>query len=178
MNPSTIFFICCSHTWILLLYFLFVVILFVVIFYLLTGSTVNWSVFWSNLAFFFILLLLLLTLRILYWNKIDLTYYISFRYITWWFNILIHYKMITMISLVTICHHASYYNIINYIIYAIYYIPMLTCFVTGGLYLLISLTYFTHSPSPFSLAPTSLFSVSMSLFCCVWSFVLFCSFYI
>ena len=37
---------------------------------------------------------------------IDLQYYISFRY-NMLFNIYIHYEIITMMSLITICHHAK-----------------------------------------------------------------------
>lgn len=35
----------------------------------------------------------------------DLQYYIDFRCITQWFVIFMHYEMIPMTSLVTICHH-------------------------------------------------------------------------
>ena len=38
----------------------------------------------------------------------------------------------------------SYYSIIDYILYAVLYIPM-TTFITGNLNLLITFTFFTHS---------------------------------
>ena len=43
----------------------------------------------------------------------------------------------------------SYYNIIDYILHAVHFILWLTYFVTGSLYLLISLTHFFHSPTSF-----------------------------
>ena len=38
----------------------------------------------------------------------------------------------------------SYYNIIDYITYAVYFIPMTHYFLTVSFYLLIFLTYFTY----------------------------------
>ena len=35
-----------------------------------------------------------------------------------------HYEMMTTISLVTICPHRKYYNAIDHIPYAVYYIPV------------------------------------------------------
>ena len=67
--------------------------------------------------------------------------------------------MIT-ISVVTI---QNYYNIIDYIPYAVLFIPVIIL-LTGNLYLLIPLPIFTHPPTPTPLATTSLFSVFMSLF--------------
>ena len=40
-----------------------------------------------------------------YWYIINLQYSISFMHTTEWFDIFIHYKMISMIRLVTIYHH-------------------------------------------------------------------------
>ena len=57
--------------------------------------------------------------------------------------------MITTMSLVTIYHRTSYYNIIGYVPYAVQNIPM-TYFVTVSLYLLILFTYFAHPPTPLS----------------------------
>ena len=34
------------------------------------------------------------------------------------------YKMITTVSLITICYHTNYYSIIDYVPYAMYYVPM------------------------------------------------------
>ena len=52
---------------------------------------------------------------------IDLQYYVSFRCTKTRFNTFIHYEVITILRLVTMCNHTSYYqyNIIDYISYAI-----------------------------------------------------------
>ena len=78
--------------------------------------------------------------------------------------------------------HKSYYNIIDYIPYAVHYTPV-TYFITGSLYILVSLTYFTHPPVPISSATTVyslylwlcvyLFSVSMTFSFYVFSFAFF-----
>ena len=84
----------------------------------------------------------------------------------------IHNKIITIISLVTICYHTKllYYSCLYSPYYAFH--PVIY-FVTGSLYLLISLIYFTHPPT-LSPPPTScLFSLSMSRLCYICSFVLF-----
>ena len=39
-----------------------------------------------------------------------------------------HYKMITMISLVTICPHTKYYDIIGCNLFSVYHIPMVHVF--------------------------------------------------
>ena len=39
------------------------------------------------------------------WSRIDIPHYSSFRCTTQWFDIYIHYEMMTTISLVTICLH-------------------------------------------------------------------------
>ena len=49
--------------------------------------------------------------------------------------------MINTISLITI-YHQSYYNVIDYIPYIVYYISWPIYFVTGSLYLLIPFTIF------------------------------------
>lgn len=69
-----------------------------------------------------------------------------------------------MISLATICHRHSYYNIIDISPCAVHYIPWLVYFITRSLYLLIPFAHFTCSLTPVPLATTSLSSVSMSLF--------------
>ena len=56
----------------------------------------------------------------MYLFLIDIAFYISFKHITWWFNIYMHYEMIIMISLITICHHLRYYSIIDYMAYSLY----------------------------------------------------------
>ena len=55
----------------------------------------------------------------------------------------------------------SFYNITDYIPYAVHYIPLIY-FITRNLYLLIYLTFFPPNPSP--LAVICLFSVFMHLF--------------
>ena len=47
-----------------------------------------------------------LYLDFLNWSISDLQYYISFRCITQWFDIFVHYRMITQISLVTMSPYA------------------------------------------------------------------------
>ena len=54
-----------------------------------------------------------------------------------------NYKVVIMISLVTISHHQSFSKIIDYIPCAVHYMTYIY-FVTGILYLLISLTCFIH----------------------------------
>ena len=48
--------------------------------------------------------------------------------------IYIHYKIITMIRLVVICHHTKVVTILLTIFLMLYYIPI-TYFITGRLYL-------------------------------------------
>ena len=80
-------------------------------------------------------------------------------------------KMITMRSLVTICHQ-RYYIIIDYIHHTVHFIGVTHLFVTRSLYHSTSLTYFSLPPTPSLLATTCFFSVSMTLFlfCYGWSF--------
>ena len=40
-----------------------------------------------------------------FWSIIDLQHHVSSCYTTWWFDISTHFEMITVISLVTVCHH-------------------------------------------------------------------------
>ena len=81
-----------------------------------------------------------------------------------WLAIAIRYKMITIICLV-ICHHMQIleYNWRSFLMLCISLLWFIY-FVTWSLYLLIVLTCFTHFSIPSSLAPTCLFSVSLSLF--------------
>ena len=71
-----------------------------------------------------------------------------------------HYKMITVISLVS---HLPPYKVIRALSMYITFL-WLIYFVTESLYILIPFTDFTHSSTSFTLATIHLFSVSMSLF--------------
>lgn len=71
--------------------------------------------------------------------------------------------MLAIISVVTICHHTSYDNIIDYIFCAACFIAMIY-FITGSFYLLILFTHFTHPQTPSPLATTSL-SLNFMFFC-------------
>ena len=51
-------------------------------------------------------------------------YYVSSKCTTYGFDICIHYKMSTMVSLGTICPHISHYNIIDNIPYVEYHMPL------------------------------------------------------
>ena len=98
-----------------------------------------------------------------YWNILDIQYYASFRCVTEWFDICIHYEMITMISLVTICPQQSYYNIIDHIPYVVYHNPLAYLFHNWRFVPLNPHHLFCPlTPSP--LATTWVFSASMSLF--------------
>ena len=97
-----------------------------------------------------------------YLNIVDAQYYVIFRCNTEWFDICIHYEMIT--SLVTICPPKSYYNIIDHISYAVHYIPMAYLFYNWKFLPLNPVHPSLSSP----LAITHLFSVFMSVF------ILFC----
>ena len=81
-------------------------------------------------------------------NIIDPWYYDSLWCTMQHFDISIHFKLITTIALVTICHHTK----ISYNSWAFSSLctlhPCDIYFITGSLYLLISLTYFTYCPIP------------------------------
>ena len=83
------------------------------------------------------------SLLVCLWNRIDPQYCVNTWCTTLRFNISIHCKMITTLS--TIYHPTEmlhYYCILHtYILY-----PWFMFFVPEGLYLLISLTHFSHSP--------------------------------
>ena len=89
-----------------------------------------------------------------------------------WFNISIHFKIIITIksSYLPFVNLPRYYIIID--IFPILYISYLWLiyFVTGSLYLLISLTYFSSTPP---LATISLFSVYMNLSVLLHFFICF-----
>ena len=82
------------------------------------------------------------------------TYYISFRCTKWWFTIYTHYKLITMISPGIICHH-SYWNVIDSISYAVYYILVTYYTYIWSLYFLILFTYFIRPSTSSSLRTTN-----------------------
>ena len=98
-------------------------------------------------------------------NTVDIWYYVSFRCTKWWFDIYIHYEMIIRTTLVTICPHTNYYNIID-IPYAVYYIHV---------------TYLSYiwkfvSQFPWSISPLPLLSGNYSFGLCIYESVsiLFC----
>ena len=122
------------------------------------------------------------------WSIIDLQHYVSPWYRTQWLDISIHYKMITILSLVTICHHTKVLHCYWLSSPCCLYISFLWLiyFVTGSLYLLVSLTYFTHLPTPlptgnhlFVLCIYDFVSVLLCLFFCFldstykWNHVVF-----
>ena len=92
----------------------------------------------------------------------------------------IHYRMITMIRIVTICHHSVI--IIFLIIFPMLVISSLWfhSFWLEVLSLHLPHLFYSFSPCPFLLATTCLFSVSTDLFpfYCVHSLVLFFRFHI
>ena len=101
---------------------------------------------------------ILLHLLTFCWSIVDLKYYISFKCATEWPDILVYYT--------------SYKLIINHRLYFLCYTshPCDIYFVTGSWYILIP--FICLSPSPDTpLAPTSLFSVYVSLFCDICLFV-------
>lgn len=52
------------------------------------------------------------------YSIVDIQYYISFWHTTYWFHIYIHYKLVTMISLVTIGPHTK---LLQYLLYSLCY---------------------------------------------------------
>jgi len=114
-----------------------------------------------------------------FWSMIALWYYVSSCYTIKWCNISTCFKMITMVSLVTICHHTK-------IIHSYWpYSAHCTCRNCDSFIFVLQLEAgVSQSPSPipflprppstvFFLATTNLFSVSITLFlfCCICSFV-------
>lgn len=81
---------------------------------------------------------------ILSWSTVDM---VSFRCIVWWFHNYIHNEMLTMISVVTLCHHTKLLQ--YYCLFAVTYITSLwpIYFMTTDLYLLIPFASFTR-PAP------------------------------
>ena len=81
------------------------------------------------------------------WSIVDIQYFVSFRFSTW-FHICIHCKMIIIISLVTMCAIQTYYNIIDHVPYDVYYIPIAYLFCIGCLYLYILFICFLYPSCP------------------------------
>ena len=102
-------------------------------------------------------------LFVCFWNIIDRKHYVSSCYRIWWFSISIHFKMITMVSLVTICHHTKILH--NYWLFSprCTFHAWLSCFATANLYLLISLTSLSSTGVSSALATTFLSSISVSV---------------
>ena len=113
-------------------------------------------------------------------NLIDIEYYISFSCIMW-FNIFIHYEMISTISLVT----SVTIQLLQY-----YWLYSLCCilhphdiyFIAWSFYLVISFTYFPHPPTTLPgvlwQLPGCYLCLWVFLFCFVGSFALLFGFHI
>ena len=85
------------------------------------------------------------------WSVIDLNHYVSSWCTIWWFDISIHYKIINMISLVTICHHTKILHYFwLYIPHTVHFIPM------------------THLLCNWKFVPLNL----CHLFLCLWFFLI------
>ena len=104
------------------------------------------------------------------WNIVNVQYFVSFRSITKWFDIFIHYEIITTISLTTICPHRIIIILMT-IFFMLYIMPRwLISFKTGDLYLIIPFSYF---PPMTPLSTTFLFSISKNVLYNFFLFVLF-----
>lgn len=68
-----------------------------------------------------------MSLIILIEIRVDVQYYVTFRYSTQRFDICIHYEMITMSS----NHLSPYTVVISSALHAVYYIPVVYCFCRG-----------------------------------------------
>ena len=109
----------------------------------------------TNLTFF---------LWVCFWNIIDLQYYVSS--VIQHDDISMHFKLITMISLLIICHHTKLLTLFP-VLHVSY--PWFIYFAAASLHLLISLTYFfLHPPSPIWQPSVCSLSVSvlLGLFIC------------
>ena len=105
---------------------------------------------------------------------INLQQHVSSYCTTQWFDISIHFKMLTTVSLVTVCHHAKILCIIDSISHPVHFIPATQLFCKWKFVLLHLPHPFLSSPCPPpSLTTTCLFSVSMTQFpfCYICSFV-------
>ena len=101
---------------------------------------------------------MMLHLLYFYLSIVDNTV-LGFRCATQWFDICIHYKMSTVMSLGTTRPHGSHHSLATTSLFC-------TSHALGcrDLYLLISFTYLAHLPRSSPLATTHLFSMSVSLF--------------
>ena len=112
------------------------------------------------------LLIFVILLTFFYYSVTDLQHRVSSRGTAWWLNISIHHKMIYP-------HHKFDFHLFSnkeimqlLTIFPTLYISSLWLiyFVTGNVYLLISLTSFTHPPASFPSGNHLSVSLSMSLF--------------
>ena len=92
------------------------------------------------------------------WAIINIRYCISFRCTTLWFNIFIHYKMITIISPGTIHQHYRVVTILLTIAFVCTQHPH---------YLFYSCTFGPESPSPILSVPTPFCSVNLQFVLCI-----------
>lgn len=84
----------------------------------------------TGIIFFFVLNAILIFLRLKYsWHNI------SFRCAKWFDNYT-HYEMLT-VSVVTVCHYTTYYNIIDPLPFAVLFIPVASSFYSWSLNFLI-----------------------------------------
>ena len=112
---------------------------------------------------------------------IYLLYYISSFYVTWWFSISIHFKMITTISLVSIFHYTkillSYWLYYKCTMSTVHFMSMSHLFCTGK-FVPVNLPHLFLS-FPFPLRKPLLYSLYLwfFLFCYVYSFCFLDSLY-
>ena len=98
------------------------------------------------------------------WVIISIRYCISFRCTAWWFNIFIHYKMITTISAGTIHQHYRVVTILLTIAFVCTQHPH---------YLFYSCKFGPESPSPILSVPHSTL-LSQPPICSLYLWVCFC----
>ena len=110
----------------------------------------SWSWIWFVIIFFWghlhLCSLGILVSNFLFFLKLNYNWHMILASdIKQWFNIFIHYEMITS---VVICVTIQNYNIFDYIPYAKLYVPVTYFLYTGNLYLLTLFTSFTHAHPP------------------------------
>ena len=96
-----------------------------------------------------------------FWSTVDIQHHVSSCYRTEWFAISVHFKLITATSLVTICHHARIYKVINYILLTLYFMPVTHLFCSWKFAPL-------NLPYPFPPSPLTYLFMSVTLFKCCW----------
>ena len=89
------------------------------------------------------------------WNIIDLWYYVSFWFTTYWFNILTHYKWLPWYS-VTICYHTEILK------YNWLYFPHYASHPHDSFILYLETCVFLHLPQLFHSPPPSHFPLAIS----------------